>query len=175
MKRRSEIAACGGSSPYLIDSGGCGDGGFGGVCVVEEWSCGGVGILVSVSVMVGAMVDGVGGYGGSTAVLFLKSHCLKSPLPRLGKKRKPIVLRRSLPPSLRVLSAIATAILRLTLGYVKAVTIDMGFLVKVQPEEEFPEKLFGAVRLCQMELNSATFVDNFPPSRKVLPCEDGDE
>lgn len=72
-------------------------------------------------------------------------------------------------------SAIATAILRLALGYVAAVTIDMGFLVEAQSEEELPEKLFGAVRICQMEMNSATFVDNSTPSSKVLPCEDESE
>lgn len=57
-------------------------------------------------------------------------------------------------------SAIASAILHLALGYVTAVTIDMGFLVEAQSEEELPEKLFGAVRVCQMEMTSATFVDN---------------
>lgn len=57
-------------------------------------------------------------------------------------------------------SAIASAILHLALGYVTAVTIDMGFLVEAQSEEELPEKLFGAVRVCQMEMSSAAYVDN---------------
>ncbi|CAI9094740.1 OLC1v1030527C1 [Oldenlandia corymbosa var. corymbosa] len=57
-------------------------------------------------------------------------------------------------------SAIASAILHLALGYVTAVTIDMGFLVESQSEEELPEKLFGAVRVCQMEMSSATYVEN---------------
>lgn len=56
-------------------------------------------------------------------------------------------------------SAIASAILHLALGYVTAVTIDMGFAVEAQSEEELPEKLFGAVRVCQMEMSSATYVD----------------
>lgn len=56
-------------------------------------------------------------------------------------------------------SAIANAILRLALGYVTTVTIDMGFVVEAQTEEELPEKLIGAVRVCQMEMNSATIVD----------------
>ncbi|XP_042497181.1 protein ENHANCED DISEASE RESISTANCE 2-like [Macadamia integrifolia] len=59
-------------------------------------------------------------------------------------------------------SAIANAILRLTLGAVTAVTIDMGFLVEAQTEEELPEKLIGAVRIAQMEMSSATFVEPFP-------------
>ncbi|KAL6985127.1 hypothetical protein U1Q18_018504 [Sarracenia purpurea var. burkii] len=63
-------------------------------------------------------------------------------------------------------SAIASAILRLALGYVTTVTIDMGFLVEAQAEDELPEKLFGAVRICQMEMSSATFVDT-APSRKL--------
>ncbi|KAJ0965613.1 hypothetical protein J5N97_026751 [Dioscorea zingiberensis] len=59
-------------------------------------------------------------------------------------------------------SAIATAILRLALGYVTAVTIDMGFLVEALAEDELPERLFGAVRIAQMEMSSATFVDTRP-------------
>ncbi|MCD7461995.1 hypothetical protein HAX54_047529 [Datura stramonium] len=58
--------------------------------------------------------------------------------------------------------------LHLALGYVTSVTIDMGFLVEAQTEEELPEKLFGAVRVCQMEMSSATFVDT-TSARKVLP------
>nr|XP_027082358.1 protein ENHANCED DISEASE RESISTANCE 2-like [Coffea arabica] len=57
-------------------------------------------------------------------------------------------------------SAIASTILHLALGYVTAVTIDMGFLVEAQSEDELPEKLFGAVRICQMEMSSATHVEN---------------
>ncbi|MCD7468964.1 hypothetical protein HAX54_007533 [Datura stramonium] len=64
-------------------------------------------------------------------------------------------------------SAIASAILHLALGYVTSVTIDMGFLVEAQTDEELPEKLFGAVRICQMEMSSATFVDT-TPSKKVI-------
>ncbi|KAL2548195.1 hypothetical protein Fot_09725 [Forsythia ovata] len=72
-------------------------------------------------------------------------------------------------------SAIATTILRLALGCITAVKVDMGFLVEAQLEEELPERLFGAVRICQMEMNSATFVDNAVPSKKILPCNDESE
>lgn len=72
-------------------------------------------------------------------------------------------------------SAIATAILRLALGCVTAVTVDMGFLVEGQKEEELPERLFGAVRICQMEMSSATFVDSATPTSKVLPMSSGGE
>ncbi|KAI4316426.1 hypothetical protein L6164_024406 [Bauhinia variegata] len=56
-------------------------------------------------------------------------------------------------------SAIASAILHLALGYVTSVTIDMGFLVEAQTEDELPERLIGAVRVCQMEMSSATVID----------------
>ncbi|KAH9603311.1 hypothetical protein KSS87_007345 [Heliosperma pusillum] len=57
-------------------------------------------------------------------------------------------------------SKIAGAMVHLALGYVTSVSIDMGFLVEAQSEEELPEKLIGAVRICQMEMNSASFVDS---------------
>ncbi|EPS63274.1 hypothetical protein M569_11507, partial [Genlisea aurea] len=66
-------------------------------------------------------------------------------------------------------SAIATAILRLALGCVTSVTLDMGFLVESQREEELPERLFGAVRILQMEMSSATYVDSPAETSKVLP------
>lgn len=56
-------------------------------------------------------------------------------------------------------SKIATAILHLALGYVTSVTIDMGFVVEAQAEDELPEKLIGAIRVCQMEMSSATVVE----------------
>lgn len=55
-------------------------------------------------------------------------------------------------------SKIATAILHLALGCVNSVTIDMGFVVEAVEEEELPERLLGAVRICQMEMSSATVV-----------------
>ncbi|KAF6161764.1 hypothetical protein GIB67_013841 [Kingdonia uniflora] len=56
-------------------------------------------------------------------------------------------------------SAIASAILHLALKYVTAVSIDMGFLVESQTEEELPERLLGAVRVAHMEMSSATYVE----------------
>ncbi|XP_065850775.1 protein ENHANCED DISEASE RESISTANCE 2-like [Euphorbia lathyris] len=57
-------------------------------------------------------------------------------------------------------SKIATAILHLALGYVTSVSIDMGFVVESQTEDELPEKLIGAIRVCQMEMQSATVIDS---------------
>lgn len=56
-------------------------------------------------------------------------------------------------------SAIANAVLHLALGYVTAVTIDMGFVVEGQTAEELPERLIGAVRIAQMEMGSAMYVE----------------
>ncbi|KAL0922141.1 hypothetical protein M5K25_006105 [Dendrobium thyrsiflorum] len=56
-------------------------------------------------------------------------------------------------------SAIASAILKLALGFVTAVTIDMGFVVEAQAEDELPEKLIGAVRIAQMEMSAAAYVE----------------
>ncbi|KAJ7966314.1 protein ENHANCED DISEASE RESISTANCE 2-like [Quillaja saponaria] len=60
-------------------------------------------------------------------------------------------------------SAIANAVLHLALGYVTNVTVDMGFLVESQTEDELPERLIGAVRVCQMEMSSATVVEASQP------------
>nr|AGV54176.1 lipid binding protein [Phaseolus vulgaris] len=74
-------------------------------------------------------------------------------------------------------SAIANAILRLALGYVTSVTIDMGFVVEAQAEEELPERLIGAVRVCQMEMSAATVLDapNAPRGNKVNHLSGNDE
>ncbi|XP_066373996.1 protein ENHANCED DISEASE RESISTANCE 2-like [Miscanthus floridulus] len=63
-------------------------------------------------------------------------------------------------------SAIASAILHLALGAVTSVTIDMGFLVESQSEEELPERLFGAVRIAQMEMGAAKYVE-LPPDEAM--------
>ncbi|KAL4182279.1 hypothetical protein AMTRI_Chr12g241710 [Amborella trichopoda] len=60
-------------------------------------------------------------------------------------------------------SALANAILHLALGYVTSVTVDMGFVVEAQSEEELPEKLVGAVRIAQMEMGSAVWVEPMGP------------
>ncbi|KFK23463.1 hypothetical protein AALP_AAs58859U000100 [Arabis alpina] len=65
-------------------------------------------------------------------------------------------------------SAILSAALRFTLGYATSLTTDVGFVVEAQTEDELPEKLIGAARLCQNELSSAFVVDD---DHKLLqPC-----
>ncbi|CAN0899946.1 Protein ENHANCED DISEASE RESISTANCE 2 [Linum grandiflorum] len=44
--------------------------------------------------------------------------------------------------------AIATTILHLSLGCLTSMTIDMEFVVEAQEEQELPERLVGAVRVC---------------------------
>ncbi|KFK44396.1 hypothetical protein AALP_AA1G252000 [Arabis alpina] len=56
--------------------------------------------------------------------------------------------------------AIMAAAVRFTLGYTKSLKIDVGLVVEAQTEDELPEKLIGAVRLCQMEMPSAATVKN---------------
>lgn len=56
-------------------------------------------------------------------------------------------------------SALASAILHLALSYVNLVTVDMAFLIESQSEEELPERVLGAVRIVQIEMGSAEFVD----------------
>jgi hypothetical protein len=58
------------------------------------------------------------------------------------------------------------AVLHLALGAIMSVTIDMGFLVESQPEEELPERLFGAMRIAQMEMGTTGYV-KLPP---MWPC-----
>ncbi|KGN55407.1 protein ENHANCED DISEASE RESISTANCE 2-like [Cucumis sativus] len=57
-------------------------------------------------------------------------------------------------------SALASAILRLTLHYVDSVTIDMGFVLEAVTEDELPERLIGAVRVSQIEMAAAMEVES---------------
>lgn len=61
-------------------------------------------------------------------------------------------------------STVANAILHLALGYVTSVSVDMAFLIESQSDEELPEKLLGAVRMAQIEMESAVYFPLPPPS-----------
>lgn len=56
-------------------------------------------------------------------------------------------------------SALASSIIHLALGYVTSVSVDMAFMVESQAEEELPERVLGAVRIQQIEMSSAVYVD----------------
>jgi len=70
-------------------------------------------------------------------------------------------------------SKIAGALVHLALGCVTAVTIDMGFVAEAQAEEDLPERLIGAVRICQMEMASAAFVDSSPANSNTASLSTG--
>jgi hypothetical protein len=44
-------------------------------------------------------------------------------------------------------SAVATGVIRLSLGYAKTLVVDMGFLLEADSDEHLPERIFGAVRI----------------------------
>ncbi|XVE53502.1 hypothetical protein DITRI_Ditri03aG0008300 [Diplodiscus trichospermus] len=82
----------------------------------------------------------------------------------------PWIVKKAVGNYAACLLAIANAILHLALGYVTSVTIDMGFVVEGQTENELPERLIGAVRVCQMEMSSATVVDGLTPPIQAAPA-----
>lgn len=59
-------------------------------------------------------------------------------------------------------SALASAIVHLALGYVTSVSVDIAFMVESQSDEELPERLLGAIRIHQIEMSSALYVDPSP-------------
>lgn len=44
-------------------------------------------------------------------------------------------------------SAVATGVIRVSLGYAKSLVVDMGFLLEGDDDEYLPERIFGAVRI----------------------------
>uniref|UniRef100_A0A1J3EAB2 Protein ENHANCED DISEASE RESISTANCE 2-like n=1 Tax=Noccaea caerulescens TaxID=107243 RepID=A0A1J3EAB2_NOCCA len=60
-------------------------------------------------------------------------------------------------------SAILASVVRLVLGYVTCLTIDIGFVVETQAEDELPERLIGACRIRHIALSSAFVVDEQKP------------
>ncbi|CAL9231488.1 unnamed protein product [Arabidopsis halleri] len=63
-------------------------------------------------------------------------------------------------------SAILAALVRLMLGYVTSLMVDVCFVVEAQTEEELPERLIGGARICHMELSSAFVVDDDDDEKK---------
>ncbi|VVB17250.1 unnamed protein product [Arabis nemorensis] len=66
-------------------------------------------------------------------------------------------------------SAILAATVRLVLGHASSVTLDFGFVVEAQTEDELPEKLIGAVRLSQIDLVSV-FTVVVDAQKTLQPC-----
>ncbi|KFK44395.1 hypothetical protein AALP_AA1G251900 [Arabis alpina] len=67
-------------------------------------------------------------------------------------------------------SAILSAALRFTLGYIMSLTADIGFVVEARTEDELPEKLIGAVRICQKELSPSAFIVVDDDHKDLKPC-----
>jgi Protein ENHANCED DISEASE RESISTANCE 2, C-terminal len=44
-------------------------------------------------------------------------------------------------------SPVATGVIRLSLGYAKTLVVDMGFLLEGDEDEYLPERIFGCVRM----------------------------
>nr|VDD27035.1 unnamed protein product [Brassica oleracea] len=63
-------------------------------------------------------------------------------------------------------SSIMSAVVRLLLGYTKSFVVDVGLVIEAQTEDELPERLIGAVRLCHMDLSSAFVVGE----QALEPC-----
>ena len=51
-------------------------------------------------------------------------------------------------------SAVATGVIRLSLGYAKTLVVDMGFLLEADEEEYLPERIFGCVRMKKPEFGA---------------------
>lgn len=64
-------------------------------------------------------------------------------------------------------STVANAILHLALGYVTTVSVDMAFLIESQTDDELPEKLLGAVRIAQIEMESAAYMEAQPQEKEL--------
>ena len=71
-------------------------------------------------------------------------------------------------------STVANAILHLALGYVTTVSVDMAFLIESQTDDELPEKLLGAVRIAQIEMEAASYLEAVPEISASGPvCQSG--
>ncbi|KAF8099911.1 hypothetical protein N665_0235s0014 [Sinapis alba] len=57
---------------------------------------------------------------------------------------------------------ILSALVRLLFEYSRNLTVDIGYVIEAQEEDELPERLIGGVRLCHMEVSSAFVVDPKP-------------
>lgn len=49
-------------------------------------------------------------------------------------------------------SPVATGVIRLSLGYAKTLVVDMGFLLEGDEPDVLPERVFGCVRMKNIEM-----------------------
>ncbi|CAA7026464.1 unnamed protein product [Microthlaspi erraticum] len=55
-------------------------------------------------------------------------------------------------------SMVASTIVHLAFGYITTLTVDLAFLIESQTEDELPEKLLGAVRFSELQIEAAVSV-----------------
>jgi hypothetical protein len=60
-------------------------------------------------------------------------------------------------------SAVATGVIRLSLGYAKTLVVDMGFLFEGDDESTLPERLFGCARIKHLDFGPALRKVEHPP------------
>jgi Protein ENHANCED DISEASE RESISTANCE 2, C-terminal/START domain len=75
----------------------------------------------------------------------------------MGKKLRQLYVQT--PRSLEVIldcgsSSVATGVIRLCLGYAKTLVVDMGFLLEGDEESLLPERIFGCVRLKNLDFGA---------------------
>ncbi|CAA7023255.1 unnamed protein product [Microthlaspi erraticum] len=63
-------------------------------------------------------------------------------------------------------SRIMATFTRLMFGFMTSLTLDVGFVVEARTEDELPERLIGASRICHTELSSAFVVDEMLCNRQ---------
>ncbi|CAA6673712.1 unnamed protein product [Spirodela intermedia] len=56
-------------------------------------------------------------------------------------------------------SMVANAIVHLAFGYITTLTVDLAFLIESQAESELPERLLGAVRISDLQPDSASLYE----------------
>lgn len=60
-------------------------------------------------------------------------------------------------------SSVATGVIRLSLGYAKTLVVDMGFLFEGDDDSTLPERLFGCVRMKQIDFSPSRLRKVEPP------------
>jgi hypothetical protein len=61
-------------------------------------------------------------------------------------------------------SAVATGVIRLSLGYAKTLVVDMGFLFEGDEESALPERIFGCARVKRIDFGPSLRKVEHPPS-----------
>jgi Protein ENHANCED DISEASE RESISTANCE 2, C-terminal/START domain len=90
----------------------------------------------------------------------------------MGRKLRQLYVQT--PRSLEVLldcgsSSVATGVIRLSLGYAKTLVVDMGFLLEGDDERRLPERIFGCVRIKNLDFGTHLRKVSMAPLASI-PC-----